>query len=290
MPFSSGSQGADANYGKTFMETILHPALLTAGFTYVEERTQSTATARVYKSAAGSNYFGQDWYLIVYRGADTSTPAFGVCEVYDSANHVCKNYAPKVTNLTPTAQFAVNDATGKAPTDTANVKLDVSLTLSSTGYQWWMSLTLDRVVIAGRYSSADTGVYVGLYDDLQATAISPFPLVVTTLTANSMGGATTREPNTTTQITNNFQVGFTSLPYWTTNTGNETYTQKTWLSRAMFTGRGNTSSAYRGLLRDVWYSSVNGVNGDTLAATIAGASKTLVQTRQAGSYFVDNSL
>ena len=295
MPYTASSQGAQANCASVFMAT-LDPLLVAAGYVFVEEVANVNQKVRVYKSPAASNFFGQDWFLIVRRDTDPDTNIlFSVTEQYNSTTHLCFNYAPSGASLVPTAQFAVNDGTGKAPYSTSLGWRGCLITTAAFNY--WCSLTPDRVVIAIRYGTTDTGVYVGLYDDFHPAAASPFPLITTQQQPGGSGGYATREPNTTTGIAGNFSVGYAqgATTQWTLGASfaSEVYSAKPWLSRRLILGR--STAAYRGLLRGVWSSTyLVGVNGDTLTATVDGVSKTLVQVGSAGSgqsyFFADTTL
>lgn len=295
MPFTSSSQGAQTNTSKYFMENGLHTAL-TAVYTYVEEWVSATKTARIYKSLAANNYVNKDWYLCTYRSSDTGTSVgLGVSEQYNTGTHVATNYAPGNGTYTPTAQFAVNDATGKAPDQWFHASC--SLPISAAGFQFWTSVTADRVIFGTRVGASDAATYVGLYDDVQSSAISPFPLLLVN-GGNSQspgGGAATREPNTTTSTGNCFQIqgitagGAAQFASTGIHYGSETYTGKYWLAR--YEVQSVVSSArIRGYYRDYWYGPTNGVNGDTLTATINGSSKTLSQIASGNGGFVDTGI
>jgi hypothetical protein len=279
------------------MENALHTALTGGGFTYVEEYIgASTNVARIYKSPAGSNFFGQDWYLIVHRPTDNNTfVSFRISELYNVGTHKATNYAPTQSIYTPTAQFAVNDATGLVPE--SGSLFQYQLYISASGFQYWMSVIADRVVIGTRVGASDYAGYAGLYDDLQSATISPFPLLVGNLSASgSSGGAATREPATTTSTSNAFSILSLCSSYYVLSSGGsymttaESYTGKFWLGRFQIgSNRGNNYA--RGFIRDVWFGPSGGVNGDTLNATINGTAKTLVQVREATSRsFVDTAL
>lgn len=298
MPYTSGSQGADAVTGaKVFMENVLHGALLTAGYTYVEEVANGNVKVRVYKSPAASNFFGQDWYLLVKRTSDASiTVDFAVTEQYNSSTHLCFNYGPSATSgLTPTAQYAVNDAAGKAP-DNAAVWYN-QLQFMTSSFNYYLSITANRMVVGVRSGASASAHYAGLYDDFQPLATSPFPLVVHELIilgGFSARGSATREPNTLAANTNNFRTGpalSNSQMYTTSFT--DSYSGRSTVGRTYFLGR---SSGYmRGLLRDVYACNVlYGTTGDTLTAVMGGVTKNLVQTLSSsagtGAFFVDTAI
>jgi hypothetical protein len=272
--------------------TTLDPLLTAGGLTFVEQVINGAVTTRVYKSPAGSNFFGSDWFFSVSRATDTATTVtFRVFEQYNSSTHLCFNYAPSTNSLTPTSVFAVNDATGKAP-DSASLGSN-SVTISAAGFNWLTSVTANRVAIATRVSTTDYSVYLGLYRDMLPLAASPFPLVLTSLHSTT-GGFATREPGTTTSVNGNFR---TALTYtWTpTNTGASVYTGASMLSRVPIDADKTPAGVnFRGhLTEDVWRGAPSGANGDTLSATIDGVAKTLVQFRNGAggaTMFVDSGV
>jgi hypothetical protein len=297
MPWTAGSQAADANIAKVFMEGVLHTAL-TAVYTYVEEVVSTTKVARVYKSPGASNYFGQDWFLITYRPTDTNAGvSFTACELYDSVGHLCKNYVPFTQSQVPAATtYAVPDATGKNPassTSAASGLFAQGVTLSVSGFPYWISVTPDRAVLATRIATTDYAIYTGLIDDLVSPTISGFPLAVTTLHAISNSGRMSREPGQTANSSANWDTPLytgAGSSIWTPLWNPDIYTGKPAIARAVLS---SSRGATRGLLRDVWVTPFVGSNGDTVTATIGGSAKTLVQTRNSTTsivYFTDSSV
>ena len=279
MPYTAGTQGVQTNVASVFAATV-NTALVAAGFTAVETYTVTTTTAVIYKSPAASNVFGSDWYLTTYRTADTAVlMSFGVSEVWDTGTKKMRNYALAGATRTPTASFAINDATGLAP----SAAIPASVTLAAAGFQYWISATCNRVVIATRVGAADTASYMGLYDDVLPVAISPFPLVAVKLLETSpagvgQGGAT-REPNTTTSTANAFGVNIFSQYQPATTASTVDLYRSTWVpGRSMLnTSRSGASGStgLRGYLKDTAYLNTTAVNGDTIVVTdYLGATKT----------------
>jgi hypothetical protein len=247
----------------------------------------TTVMSRIYKSPAASNSQGADWFLIVNRTADTATNvSLMVSEVWDTTTKRCRNYAPVTGSLTPTASFAVNDATGVAPTTTAlNSVGSLALSVGTAGYTWWLSATYDRVVVATHVGTNDYAHYAGLYDDLLPIALSPFPLcviglqAVTGSPAMNNGGAS-REPNQLASAALNFGVMISgTFTSWTPTTLGVTdiYTAKTIPSRVLLSSARVAvalSTGMRGLLKDVMLNSVTGANGDTMTLTDSAGAVT----------------
>ena len=279
--YTSGLQAPSSTPAATFAAT-LHTALLAGGLEFVETWISGSNTAGIYKSPAASNTFGQDWYLNTVRGTDASTSIWlGVAEVWDTGTKKLRNYALLGATRTPTASFAINDATGLSPATLTNA--GCSAFLAAAGFQYWISANPDRVVVATRVGATDYGVYAGLYDDVLPPAISPFPLCAVKLLDDGAAGAgqggATREPGATTSTANAFGVyvnSSTSSPH-TTAAG--VYAPSPVIGRAVLhTSRLNISGAafaaktMRGYLKGVAFLSPAAgaaafVNGDTLTVT-----------------------
>lgn len=280
--------------------------------------TSNSPIADVYRSPAASNTFGSDWYLILRRASDSNVNMFyQVAENYDPVTHRASNIGGTAQAVIPVAGTYANPANPVAPDQsTAN---SASLTLTAgTAFQYWVSATADRVVVGVR-TTAESGFYAGLYDDLLPAGVTGFPLVCVKtapdLTVNypigygispSTGGFT-REPLQTAASAQNFEAGLPNGNLRGPNTSNvfpssAAFTPMT-TTQALY---GNTNSlsrvpvgstrtvvnsadAYRGLLIGCVTSLVNSVAGDT----ITSAGKTYV--RFAGptatyGYFVDQAL
>ncbi len=297
MTYTSGTQGATGTPAATFAATM-NTALLAGGFTFVETVTVSTQTTPIYKSPAASNSFGSDWYLGLWRGSDAAVSLkLAVAEVWDTGTHKYRNYAPNPATFTPTSAFAVNDAAGQAPGSTYGGVANGGVTLAATGYQYWISVHPNRVVVGTRVGSTDYGSYAGLYDDLLPVAISPFPLCVVTLATgsgqNTASGAATREPGTTTSTATycfGACVSTTAGPWGPATAAADLYQGKAITARlGLYSSRANITlltgaNGLRGLLKDVVYCPIAAANGDTLAVTDpAGTTRNYVRLTETGS-------
>jgi hypothetical protein len=277
MSYTAALQAADASPGATFM-TALNTILVAAGFTAVETWTSSTNTAIIYKSPAGSNSFGSDWYLNVLRTSDAATSvSFGIAEAWNTGTKKFTNYGPTSGTFTPTSVFAVNDATGVLPTGAMAQR---SVTLSTAGFQYWVSANVNRVVVGARVGIADTAVYAGLYDDVLPIALSPFPLAMINL-ASASTGTTTREPGATISTNNAFGVATQTNFAWSVvyGSGLDVYQGKYIPARTcLWSSRVSAGSAngMRGLLKDMVQCPITAaVNGDTMTVVDSvGVTKT----------------
>jgi hypothetical protein len=215
MTYFTGSTSNTSTPAKDFMEITLHPNLLTAGFTYVEEVLgPTTNTTRIYKSASASNGVG-DWYLIVNRLADTSTQVlFGVCEDYDAVGHLAKKWAPisVIAGQTLPADRSHYTTAGTAPNSAVYNNWNIATALSAHAYV--LSLHPKRIVVATKVVSAESSVYVGLYDPVLPALANHFPLCVSAQgnSSNIANSSFTREPGTGTSVaTSNGRGTFTDV-------------------------------------------------------------------------------
>jgi hypothetical protein len=201
MGYFSGTTSTTSAPSKDFIELVLHPNLITSGFTYVEEYVGASYTDRIYKSSSASNGVG-DWYLILERDNNTTgtTIRYGVCEDYDIATHFVKKWAPYNVSGSQTLPADRSHYT------TAGIKVDTGsctdvINTIGTPFPWIASLHPKRVVISTRPSSAST-MYAGLYDPISSAVANHFPLVSSGSQSNwSAGTCYTREPGTGTSVT-----------------------------------------------------------------------------------------
>lgn len=262
----------------------------------------SLPAANIYKSPAASNSFGSDWYLSVYRTGDTAASvSFAVGEVWDTGTEKFRNYAP-ASNTAPVAvTFAVNDATGQPPYSVTMRQIPV--TLSASGFQYWISANPNRLVLVTRVASTAYAVYAGLYDDLLTTTLSPFPLMVSNLTLNNVTGTGTgsasREPNTTANNSGNFGINVYYPVGLTSNIAAGIYAATFVPGRPLIYSsritasiqQGSSAIGARGLLKDMMYQFITGaVEGDTLAVTDAAAVTKTYTNVYASAYWVDQGV
>jgi hypothetical protein len=276
----------------------LNPLLTANGFTFVETFQTTAGTtnpsADVYKSPAAGNVFGQDWYLILRRQADTNVNLWvQVAEGYSTGTHKASNFGGTGASTTPTPGTYTNPTAATAPD--AFGAYPVSLTTSL--YTYWYSITANRVIL-GIKTTSEMGLYAGLYDDLLPSGVTQFPLVwvtfptITTNTAGIGGGVAsgvmggfTREPGQTAAGADNFGARLHN-GYWKDPSANMTLTVNTaftpmtsaaalygnpfTLSRVLLGSQRTVTTqadALRGLLKDCVSSPVPSVAGDTVTAS-----------------------
>jgi hypothetical protein len=295
--------------------TAIGTTLTTAGFTFVESTGTAPATASVYKSPAASNQFGQDWYLILKRTADAATALYyQVAEGYNALTHLASNYGGTGVSVIPVSSTGANPMIPAAP-DTIQA-VNALLTVQTTAFTYWVSATVNRLIVGVNAVGVERAFYAGLYDDLLPAGMVGFPLVcakfpTTQLFGTAMGypganlwGGFTRDPGQALASASNFEAsihnGYWGAPISAALSGNLTpmtttaalYGNSGSLSRAMIgAARLNnaTGDAIRGLLNGCWTSAVSSAAGDT--TTVGGKT----YTRFAGpattfGFFVDQAL
>lgn len=276
--------------------TILDGYLLAAGFTLFDAAyTSGTDITNVYKSALATNGV-VDWYLIIRRLAITGSLYFSVCESYVAGTHLASTYPPASTVAatvgTPTAGFA-NSQAAALPTS-ALINYQPSALVTTSPFNWVLSVNPLRVIFGTRRNAMfNSAVYAGLYDDLLPLAISPVPLIVSRLLIQSSftsNGATTREPNQLSSVTNNFHV-------WTTNTP-ITYSAGISISpyvdpyvpaerMAILSGRGTLATGLRGYFKDMYmWEAASGFNGDKVNILRTDATTATYRTLGYGTQFM----
>lgn len=179
--------------------------LTAAGFTLVDTVTISTRTHKVWKSPAGSNAAGLDWYLdVAYTTTGAGSIWFFPFENYNASTHVATRGAIQDSSTTVDATTfsrngsttaALESATGGMHPASATSNMNL-VTQTSTLFRANVSVTADRVIA---YSRASTGRvhYCGLYTPSSAYSTAAgaglFPLCVAQIGfpfANSASGAT----------------------------------------------------------------------------------------------------
>lgn len=276
----------------------------------------SSAFSDVYKSPGASNAFGSDWYLILHRNTDAATTVYyQVAEGYDPVAHKMSNFGGTAAVCIPTATTYTNPAVAIDPNN--GYASLAYVTIAATAFSYWYSVTKDRFIL-GVKATAENAFYCGLYDDLLPAGVTQFPLVAVQLpttqaNSNTMGfgstattGGFTREPGGTASSGANFEARVSNGLLMTGSAvcypANNAYTPLT-TSAALYGNTGGlgrclvgsgrpvtqAADAVRGLLKDVYVSTVSSIAGDTITAS----GKTYVRFGGLSTvygYFVDSSV
>jgi len=191
MSYTAVTKGSDANPAQTLVSD-LNTILLAAGYTNESDSpwTSGAKYARIWKSAAANNSSGIDFFICAYYDSATAVLVnLSVFETWDSANHKRRKYVPgaSLNNAIPNASdnYCITDATGYLPDVGVTYVYTVDVNGSLTGYQYWISCTIDRLIIASRVST-DSCVYLGLVDNRLNT--TDFPAAADRLWQGYVGG------------------------------------------------------------------------------------------------------
>jgi hypothetical protein len=124
----------------------------------------------------------------------------------------------------------------------------------TTGFDYYVSASADRLCVAAKYSTTNTACYAGLFESLMSA--DPFPLMISGTSGNENGYVTdcgvSRHPNKTTTETYNFVF---QLDTWTSIVGtaeaNDLFHNAAVASRPLLRHQQNAPANYgraRGLL------------------------------------------
>lgn len=183
-----------------------------ANWDFVKDVVIGTFTYRVWKNrgtGTGANAFGQDFhlafrYLTAAGGLDLRVVAF---EAFDATNN--KAIRPCVgaaSSLLPNANGSHGDETLGFTLDSA-VLVYASITVPTTAFASYVSVSAERVCAGVNYSTTDHAFYAGLFEPLSST--EPFPLLVAATNgqenALTVDCGVSRHPGRTTAATDNFK-------------------------------------------------------------------------------------
>lgn len=206
--------------------SALHTAVdAHAAWEFVETVTNTPSAGdewRVYKCLAASNTHGADFYILVMYDVSVSTQKlfFSVAEGYNAATNEFTNYAPFLTSGVSVAADATVGTTVTDPNNLSTTTLqgqivgdatgDLSVDTAAVSFDYDISVTNDRVIVATSVISDQSCVYVGAFENFtQITNNVPLcVLQVTQNTDNAVNGSkgttgtTTRHPGRENQALN----------------------------------------------------------------------------------------
>lgn len=296
----SYANGVIANLSSGMAWVAAIDAVLTAepGISKVESlRVSGTLTWNVYKSAAGNNAQGADFYFAFgYPTTAANAICMTIFEGYNNGTHLATNFPPNVASNTPVANYA-NPGAATALPSTGAIAYVQSSNIPGN-FSWSLNCTANRVHL-GYYSPSplqNEGFSLGLYDPVMSSADDPFPLYCVNLTKQIVNGVqlgstptaqtgfSTREPKTLSAASTNFSMGpgIASSPWTYTGglTSTDTYQGWYYVSRCPIFGR---QAGFRGLYKDVYLSAPQSNNGDQLQWTLNSVN--YVGTRFCGGGF-----
>lgn len=294
---------SNAAAGQFLVQTIDAKLTTEPGITKVGAGVVSgTLTWNVYKSAAGTNERGVDFYFALgYPTAAPTALCFTVMETFNATNNQATIYPPASASVTPTANFANPGATSNLPSSGANFSYMQTANMTSAfTYGCSVDSNSCKLWVQNSAPAQALGYYWGLVDPFMNATDDPLPLVCVNMGGSAaatspssipttISGLTTREPRTNSVNATNFAVGTSAstTQSWTLSNGGATdvYIGFPYLSRVLLNGR--STSAYRGLLKDCYYGPAQTQNGDQVTWNVGGVGHTAVRasTSSGGMYF-----
>jgi hypothetical protein len=314
MGYLTAAKGNDANCATTFMADL--DAFLQANGWSLVETYSPSAVYNVYKSPAAGNSAGVDIYFWATRSsAGATTVYFGLAEGYSAATHYLTRYVPYANGLQPVAasNYTYDPTTGAIITTGSKFTV-ASVSISATGYTYWMSANANRIIIATRVSTTDCCAFAGATVNMLSTTDLPDSAVSLFVTGTNFGngsapstsntlyyyGGFTREPGQASAANGNFggqmqTTGYTSGGWWpfvyTAHTSSDVYKADYGAYRVpIFSQRNGSLMIPRALLDSSFIYvpklSTASVNGDTVSYN----GKTWVRMGIASfPLFVDNA-
>lgn len=223
--------------------------------------TIGTNTHRVWKNrgtGTGANAFGQDFHIsLQYAAAGGTTLRIRCFESYDAvADKAIRPCVPSAGSLAINANGSHGDEVAGFTLEAATLVYADVLAVT-TGFDYYIQVSANRLCVAAKYSTTDTAVYAGLFESLMAA--DPFPLAIIGTSGNENAVYTdtgvSRHPNKTTAETYNFVF---QMDTWTQIVGtaqqNDLLHNAAVASRALLRHNQNLPAQYgraRGLLHDV---------------------------------------
>ena len=312
MTYANANIASNASLGQLFCQSI--DATLTAelGISKVDAAVVSgTFTWNVYKSAAGTNSLGLDWYFAFgwpnAGGAANNSVCLCMFEGYNNGTHQASNYAPRVNTVAPAANFANPTAASNLPSVGANICYVQTANIPSNfSYAYSVNANRVHVEIFSNTGPINAALSVGIRDTPLPSTIDPFPIYCLNLSiaatvgvqlANlptAVSGFQTREPNTTSGQNINFGIGSGAASMaWNSNSclsfstsTADVYTGQAYTSRVAINGR-LTSGSFLGLLKDIYMGPVQTNNGDQMQFTLNGTTYTGTRMNATGLYFLN---
>ena len=277
MAFRSGNI-IDANPAAALVAQIEAEFDVHGNWDLVDTVTIGANTHRVWKNrgtGTGANAFGQDFHVdLQYNPAGGTTLRIRCFEAYDAVNDkAIRPCVPTGASQAINANGSFGDETNGFTLEAAQLVYADVLTVT-TGFDYYIQVSSDRLCVASKYSTTDTACYAGLFESLMAA--DPFPLCILGTSGNenayTADTGVSRHPNKTTTETFNF---VHQMDVWTQIAGNaqtdDLFHNGAHVSRALLRHNQNAPATYgrnRGLLHGVLLCPDGGTatrNGDIFA-------------------------
>ena len=175
-----------------YMDAI-HPQMQSGGLTFVETYTSGTDVTNIYKSPAGSNSLGIDYFIFINRTSTTGVVSWSISELYDAGTHLASKYAPRGLVTTANSDYSVAGSVLPSATTTgaslSKTGGSGSMT-ASTAHTYYLNVTPERSIFGftnptGSLQSIPGMVYVGIYEPMYDSIATLPTLCVLTLVGTS---------------------------------------------------------------------------------------------------------
>jgi hypothetical protein len=294
--------GATSLIQATALRAAMETQMLAAGWEFVENYTATNIDYKIYRSPMAANGGLTDFYLALgWRNA--LGLYFHLAEHWDTTTKKLIRYARSTSNLNTAAPapvtFAWNDAVGVAPDTATNLLYGPYQQLTTNAFEYWLSVTAERIYISTRIGATESVIFVGMMDDL-------YPASASTGVVLGLGGAGgqfnwastssplhfvfTREPQRTDAHSQNFagyipDMNQAGAQFWTPSTsGTDAYVGRAVASRkCVFSVRATVPRALMKDMFTVWSQFASGaIAGDTAEVLVDGVGRTYVCFYQGG--------
>lgn len=251
----------------------LYAAIVTAfdahdNWDIIENVVISSVNHQVWRNngtGTGANDFGTNFYIaLIYNPTGGTTLDVKAFESYDSSlDKLVRPCVPVSSSLTPNANtsFGPETLSSGYTLDNTAVMVYARLATVTTGFDYYIQVSENRLCVATKFSTTDNAFYAGIFESLLAAGSEPFPLCVigTTGQENAIGTdmGVSRHPGKTVAASNNFKFQLTN---WSAVSGtaeqNDLMHGAAVASRALIRGIDADAATYggpRGLLYDCVY-------------------------------------
>ena len=283
MAFSSGTITSDTPAAA--LVTAIEAELTThTNWTFVEEVVISTFTYRVWECLGTGNSFGTSFFVVLACATGgTGNLTIKCMEQWQPAGAAADRARRIVVmqqNVAPNdIEFTFNDTTDYALD--SSLFMSVAIPTNTTGFEWYLQVSINRICVGSKVGTGDYGCYVGLFEPLMPS--DPFPLVMLSNTYSTWGYAgASRHPNKTTATTYNWRFFPGQFLYFssTENVGVNNLFYGTAIASRVVLNAVSTAAIYgsvRGLLYDVVLCDVTTSvrSGDTI--TVDGVTYTYMR-------------
>jgi hypothetical protein len=177
-----------------YMDAI-HPQMISGGLTFVETYTSGTDVTNIYKSPAGSNSLGIDYFIFINRPSTTGKVGWSISELYDVGTHLSSKFGPRGQVTSANADYSVvGTCLPSATTSGASLSKTggFNFLAASVAQTYYLNVNFERCIFgfsnpSGVLTSSCPGMmYVGIYEPMyDSVATLPTLCVLTLIPSNN---------------------------------------------------------------------------------------------------------